>query len=106
VAGPWKKARKSASPADRGFWVGFIIFLLALCLPAAYVASRISRRPGVPSPTLTPDEERLLDYLRQNWTEEAGFSKALGIGLASGIAVATSGYVTRALRHREISRGA
>ena len=101
MARPSRRARKSPSPAEFGFWVGFIAFLLALGIPAVYVAKH--RRDVVPLP---PEEERFLNYVRRNWTEETGFSKAFGIGLASGIAAATSGYATRAIRRRGSGRGA
>jgi hypothetical protein len=101
MVGPGRRVRRSPSPAIFGLWVGFIVFLLALSIPAVYVA--MHRRDVLP---LAPEEERFLTSVRRNWTEEAGLSKALGIGLASGIAAATSGYATRAMRRRESGRGA
>jgi hypothetical protein len=101
MVGPGRKTWKYPSPAAFGSWVGFIVFLLALFIPAVYVA--IHRRDVLP---LSPEEERFLSYVRRNWTEEAGLLKALGIGSASGIAAVGSSLAARAIRRRESRRRA
>ena len=101
MVGPSRRAWRYSSPAAFGFWVGFIVFLVALLIPAVYVA--VHRRDVLP---LSPEEEQFLSYVRRNWTEEAGLLKALGIGAASGVAAMSSGLAARAIRRRESRRRA
>jgi hypothetical protein len=96
---PSRRAWRYPSPAAFGLWVGFIVFLLALFIPAVYVATH--RRDVLP---LLPEEEQFLGYVRRNWTEEAGLLKALGIGAASGIAAMSTGLAARAIRRCESRR--
>ena len=98
---PGRGGCRYPSQAAFGSWVGFIVFLLALFIPATYVARH--RRDVLP---LAPQEEQFLSYVRRNWTEEAGLLKSLGIGVASGIAAMSSGLAARAIRSRESRRRA
>jgi hypothetical protein len=92
VARSSEQRRRSRSPAGFACLIGFVAFVWSLFIPAAYVA--LHRRDVV-----APPDEVLVEYVRRNWTEEAGFTKAVGIGLALGIATAAAGYAARASRH-------
>lgn len=98
VARPSEPTRRSPSPFESACLIGFISFVLSLLIPATYVARH--RRDVV-----APPDAQLIEYVRRNWTEESGFTKAIGIGLVSGIAAIASEYVARAIRRREPGRG-
>ncbi len=90
---PREQPRRSPSLVESACLIGFIAFVVSLSIPATYVASH--RRDVV-----APPDARLLEYVRRNWTEQAGFTKAIGIGLVSSIAAAISGYVAKSSRRR------
>jgi hypothetical protein len=80
--------------AEFACFIGFVAFVISLAIPATYVARH--RRDAV-----APPDEMFVEYVRQNWTEESGFKKATGIGLAFCLATAAACYVARIVRRRE-----
>jgi hypothetical protein len=98
VARPTKQFHRSRSPAEFACFIGFVAFVISLAIPATYVARH--RRDAV-----APPDEMFVEYVRHNWTEESGFKKAMGIGLAVGLATAAWGYVARIVRRRVESKG-
>jgi type II secretory pathway component PulM len=104
MTGPDQKRWWSPSPAELGVVLGITAFLLALLIPAVYVAPFASKHTTNRRAALTPEEAAFLQYVERNWTEEAGLAKAFGFGLSAGIVGATSGFVVRSLKRREADR--